>query len=115
MDDRREIDQRPFHPDRCRQLTRIRRIFESQGYTLSVFAELGAVCDGSRPLDSPLDMAALLRRTAQASPLNTLVRLFALARTVPEAAARVALDPLDLEELLAVGLLEWKDQRSKGR
>ena len=67
MDDRREIDQRPFHPDRCRQLTRLRRIFESHGYTLSVFAEWGAVGDGSGPLDCPLNIAALLRAFQLAS------------------------------------------------
>ena len=91
----------PFKFDGCGDLSRLRRALEDNGYTQSSLAKTTEIDDSNRPMD-PL---AVLRRTAGGAPYDALVRLFALAQTVPEAAARAALAPVELEQVLALGLL----------
>lgn len=51
------------------------------------------------------DLAGVARQLHGADPLTTLVRLFVLGEPVPEAAARVALDPLPADRACWAGLL----------
>ena len=55
---------------------------------------------------SATDLPLYLRRLANPTPLHTLIRLFALHSTVPVADARRAFDPLPIEEVAALGLVE---------
>ncbi|HUT32669.1 MAG TPA: methyltransferase [Planctomycetota bacterium] len=93
--------QRLFHLDRCGDLCLLRRAFEAAGLAEEAVART-LLADRSGKV---LDAAAALRRTADPTPVNTLLRLFVLARHVPEATARAALAPADLDALVASGLL----------
>ncbi len=99
------MDENPFRLDDGGDLTLLRRTLEDKGYTRSALADLVSPGEGTRPLDTTLDVAAAIRRTAGSAPLHTLVRLFVLARAVPEEAVRDALTPVDTDTLVAVGLL----------
>ena len=52
------------------------------------------------------DLPLYLRRVAEPTPINTLVRLFVLDRTVDPARAAAAFSPLDLNDLRELGLIE---------
>ncbi len=52
------------------------------------------------------DLPLYLRRVEAPTPINTLVKLFVLDRSVDEARARQAFAPLDLEAVIDTGLLE---------
>ena len=52
------------------------------------------------------DLPLYRRRLAEPTPLHTLIKLFALHATVPEADARRAFDPLPIDDLAALGLVE---------
>ena len=52
------------------------------------------------------DLPLYLRRLAAPTPINTLVKLFALDRSVDAASAREAFAPLDLEDVIDIGLVE---------
>ena len=87
-------------------ITALREVLDRHGFT------------GSRGVDaigSPLpfgkshlrdDLPLYLRRLAAPTPLNTLVKLFMLDRTVDAATAREAFAPLALEEVIDIGLVE---------
>jgi len=92
----------PFRLDRAGDLAPLRRALEEAGYTESAVAKTVLLDETGKPLD----VAPLLRRTEQMSPYNTLLRLFVLARPVPEPCARDALAPARLEPLVELGLLE---------
>jgi len=96
----------PFRLERCGDLTLLRRSLEEKGYTQQAVAELVDPGRPPNPLESLLDVAAVLRRTVGPLPLHTLVRLFVLARPVPDEAARAAFSPIDVEHLAAIGLLK---------
>jgi hypothetical protein len=52
------------------------------------------------------DMPLYLRRVAAPTPINTLVKLFVLDRSVDEARAAAAFAPLDLDAVRDLGLIE---------
>ena len=92
----------PFRLERCGDLAPLRGALESAGYDQSALAGTVKLDDSSESLDVP----ALVLRTAERSPYNTLVRLFILALSVPEQAARDAVAPMKLESLVELGLLQ---------
>ena len=96
-----EHQRSPFRVGRGGDLSKLRPALDAAGYTQTSLAKKVLSNESGRPLDVP----ALLRRTAEPSPYNTLLRLFVLARPVAEEAARAALEPAELEPLTAVGLL----------
>jgi methylase of polypeptide subunit release factors len=55
-----------------------------------------------------IDLPVLLRLTASGSPAHNLIRLFKLGRELPVEAARSALAPLNLADLIDVGLLRQR-------
>ena len=61
---------------------------------------------GGSNFDKQTDLTAALFRTAETTPFHTLVRLFILAQSLPEAAVRDALHPLPLSDLFHIGLLK---------
>ncbi len=95
----------PFVLGLCGDLAPLRRALEANGYVRSALAETLDTGGARGALASPEDVEVVLRRTVGGSPYETLVRLFTLARAVPEAAARAALAPVELEHLEAIGLL----------
>ena len=52
------------------------------------------------------DLPLYLRRVAAPTPINTLIKLFVLDRSVDEARAAAAFAPLELDDLKAMGLIE---------
>ena len=106
----RDYERQPLRLGQSSDLEALRRALEANGYASS---SLGATLDtgGSRgPLGSPEDTDAVLRRTAGGAPYDTLVRLFALARAVPEEAARAAVAPVTLRHVMDLGLLERAEE-----
>ncbi|MBM4037675.1 MAG: methyltransferase [Planctomycetes bacterium] len=91
----------PFRLGLCGDLCLLRRAFEAAGLTEEALART-LLADRSGKV---LDPAAALRRTAEPTHVNTLLRLFVLACPVPEAAARAALAPADPDALATGGLL----------
>lgn len=100
---REPVTHGPFRPEQGGDLTLLRRVLEDAGYTESSLAE-------TAPLNNitgrPSDIAVVMRRTAEASSYNSLVRLFLTGCALPEIEARVAVAPMELEALLSVGLLK---------
>jgi methylase of polypeptide subunit release factors len=91
-----------FRLDQCGDLTPLRQALETAGYTQSALTETVVRHDHTGRFDT----SVLLRRTAPPTPYNILVRLFFLAQPVPVLAARSALTPMPLEQLMAIGLLK---------
>jgi SAM-dependent methyltransferase len=91
----------PFRIDSCEKLQDLPRILMDRGY---VESELARTL-GGEDIDSQADLAAALLRTESPSAYHTLVRLFLLARSLPEAAVAEALKPLRLSDLIDAGLL----------
>jgi len=96
----------PFRLDRCPDPVPLRRALEEAGYTESSISKTVLMDDSGQPMD----LAAVLHRTAAASPYNTLIRLFVLGRPVSEEAVRNALAPAGLEELAAPGLIKLEEE-----
>jgi methylase of polypeptide subunit release factors len=92
----------PFRFNQCADLAPLRRVLEEAGYVESALAKTVTL---DTVTGRPSEISVVLRRTAEVSPYNSLIRLFLLAHAVPEETARAALVPVDLEQLLAVGLL----------
>jgi SAM-dependent methyltransferase len=92
----------PFRLHQCNDLAPLRQALQAAGYTHEALAQIAR----RRYRSEPLDMPAILRRTATPTPFHTLVYLFFLGQTVSVEATRVALAPMALDELLAVGLLQ---------
>jgi methylase of polypeptide subunit release factors len=92
----------PFVLDQGGDLTLLRRACEAAEYT---FASIGSALflnEGGVPMAVP----ASLRRTTGGTQLDTLLRLFLLAQPAPAEAARAAVAPAKLDDLLALGLLQ---------
>lgn len=100
-DSDRPLERTPFRLHEPVDLTPLRRRLEEAGYTETAISRL--LLEGHS--GKALDLASAMRRTAGADPFHTLVRLFVLARTMPEGAIRAAIAPAKVEDLVAVGLL----------
>jgi len=101
-----DVETRVFRLDRCGDLAPLRGALERAGYTEATVAELVLTNESGKPLQT----AALLRRTADPSPLNTLVRLFVLARPVAEAQVGAVVAPASVSSLCEAGLLRRHEQ-----
>jgi hypothetical protein len=89
----------------------LRQIFEREGYTSSgVTAAFGE--DGTFTRD-PLDVPVYLRRLEQGTKLATLIKLFLLDVAVPTKEAARALEPLTLERVEAMGLVERRGKETR--
>jgi len=86
---------------------RLRGVLSSRGYLEADLDGVLGVAFGPSHLRS--DLPLYERRLAAPTPLHTLMRLFGLYVAVPEGEARAAFEPLDLEAVEAMGLLERGD------
>ena len=91
----------PLRMERCPDLSALRQAMRDAGYVESAMAQRLLAHKSTEPLDS----AVMLRRTADPTPCNTLVRLFALAASVPAAALEGILGADLVRTLGDVGLL----------
>jgi methylase of polypeptide subunit release factors len=96
----------PFWPDRAGDLSSLREALRAAGFTEKAVND---VLEGRN--DRIIDLQCALRRTAEASPFHSLLRLFILGVAVDEEAARLALFPADVECLIDSGLIERADDR----
>jgi methylase of polypeptide subunit release factors len=90
----------PLQMDRAPDLVPLGNALREAGYT----EESVAGCVLLEGTDKALDLQAALARTAEPTPLHTLVRLFVLAQPVSEAQARKALGAMDCAALEKIGL-----------
>lgn len=95
----------PFDLDYPVDIELFRRILREMGYTTEAIGETMDLDEPAGPLSRDIDVHALLRRTEESTPYNTLVRLFILARPVSTNDAGKILEPFRLEDLMALGLL----------
>lgn len=93
--------QDPFCIDACGNLGPLRRALTDAGYSETAVSKIVLLADTGKPVGT----AAVLERMAEHVPLHTLIRLFVLARAVPEDDAREALGPVTIEQILEIGLL----------
>jgi methylase of polypeptide subunit release factors len=91
----------PFRPDRGGDFSLLREALRRAGFTEGAVND---VLEGRN--DRMIDVQCALRRTSEASPFHSLVRLFILAVAVKEEAARAALLPAEVECLIDSGLIE---------
>jgi len=100
---------RGLPPDARRRLARLREIFDAVGYMgPAARAALGAELGPSyRRVDLPL----YLQRLAARTPLNTLIKLFGLYLWVDESELVAAVEPLEPDDLIALGLIERSDRQ----
>jgi len=96
---------RPFRLQQGDDFTPLRQALAATGYTQSALAETVLRHDHT----ARLDVCVMLRRTASPTPYNTLVRLFLLGQAVSVDAARAAVAPMPLDQLMASGLLKRTD------
>ncbi len=96
----------PFSDSAASFVTPLREVLVRHGFTGTGVADaLGTPLPfGKSHLRD--DLPLYLRRVEGAAPINTLVKLFVLDRSVDESRARQAFAPLDLEDVIALGLLE---------
>lgn len=99
----------PFNLDHPLDVSLLRETLAGKGYVQAALAETMNLDAPEGPLARKADVYAILRRTEKISPYNTLIRLFILGMVVTEDAARDALDPVGLEDLLETGLLRRDD------
>jgi SAM-dependent methyltransferase len=87
-------------------ITKLREVLDRHGFTAnSVVDALGSPLPlGKSHLRD--DLPLYLRRIKAPTPINTLVKLFVLDRGVDQASARQAFAPLDLEDVIEMGLVE---------
>jgi hypothetical protein len=102
MDDSLQQDTGPFRLNRYDDFSRLRRVLEDAGYTSSA---VSATVGMDNLTGRSCDRAVALRRTAAASPYNTLIRLFLMCQPAAEDAVQAALAPMDPKPLFEVGLL----------
>ncbi|MBN2271777.1 MAG: methyltransferase [Sedimentisphaerales bacterium] len=94
-----------FDMDRPLKGEAFKKVVADAGYSQTALAEtLGISCAHERQ-----DVDVVYRRVRADSPYNILVRLFWLGRAVSESAIHKILPGLDIEELMAVGLLSRED------
>lgn len=95
--DSRNRSDTPFRLKRAVDLRRLRDILNAAGFTRAALGEV--VKHGL------IDLPVLMRLTAAGSQAHNLIRLFKLGQAVPIEAARVALAPMSLADLIDLGLL----------
>lgn len=90
-------------PERHDDIARLRSALEAHGYLRPEAAEALGVPFGSEP--RRVDLPLYVRRLAAPTPLNALIKLFALHVPVPDAEARAALAPLPLDAAQELGVV----------
>ena len=94
----------PFWPDRGGDLPSLREALRRAGFDERALSD---ILEGRS--DRQIDLQCALRRAAEASPFQTLLRLFILGVAVDEGAACLALLPAEVECLIDGGLIERTD------
>jgi len=96
-------------------IRQLRSILEQHGYTgTAVVDALGtALPFGKSHMRD--DMPLYLHRLAAPSPINTLIKLFVLDRSVDASRAAQAFAPLDLDQVREIGLIEDGPRGIKAR
>ena len=84
----------------------LRSVLDRHGFTTGAVVEaLGTALPFGKAHQRD-DLPLYLRRVAAPTPINTLVKLFALDRSVDANRAAQAFAPLDLDDLRDLGLIE---------
>ena len=87
-------------------IRQLRAVLEQHGFTgTAVVDALGSALPFGKAHQRD-DMPLYLHRVAAPTPINTLIKLFVLDRSVDEARAAQAFAPLDLDRLRDIGLIE---------
>ena len=96
----------PLNASNIAVLAGLREVLDRHGFTSGATLEaLGPPLPfGKSHLRD--DLPFYLRRLEAPTPINTLVKLFVLDRSVDESRARQAFAPLSLEDVVEIGLLE---------
>jgi len=86
-----------FRMDLAGELRRLRDALVRAGFTKAAFDELSK--------HGVIDLPVLVRLTASGSPAHNLIRLFKLGQSLPIEAVRAALAPIQVTDLVDLGLL----------
>ena len=95
----------PLNFENTAAVRQLRKVLEHHGFSGSaVIDALGSALPFGKSHHRD-DMPLYLRRVAAPTPLNTLIKLFLLDRSVDAARAAAAFAPLDLDDLRDLGLI----------
>ena len=96
----------PLNASHTSVIAALREVLDRHGYTgAAAMDALGPPLPfGKAHLRD--DLPFYLRRLEAPTPINTLVKLFVLDRSVDESRARQAFAPLDLDDVIELGLIE---------
>src|SRR5271169_5944541 len=94
------FDVGPFRPGRLDDFSALRESFRRADFTEAAVKE---IIEGKN--DHNLDLQFVVRRTAESSPLHSLLRLFVLGLPLSVDTARSALSPAEVERLIDIGLI----------
>ena len=95
----------PLRVSNLKAIATLRSILDRHGFTGAAVGEaIGSPLFGSAHLRD--DLPIYLRRIDAPTPLNTLIKLFVLDRSVDESRARQAVAPLELDDVRDMGLIE---------
>jgi hypothetical protein len=96
----------PLRLDDPSVIQSLRAVLDGHGFTgTGVVDALGPALASTRAHMRD-DLPLYLRRVSAPTPLNTLIKLFVLDRSVDEARAAAAFAPLDLDAIRELGLIE---------
>lgn len=94
----------PFRLEQAGDGTVLREALRAAGFREEALSDVL-----QRRSERGIDVAYVMRRTAEASSFHSLVRLFVLGLTLPLQAVRVALSPAALDWAMGSGLLEREE------
>ena len=96
----------PLRVSNLQAITTLRSVLDRHGFTGPAVGEAigSALPFGKAHLRD--DLPVYLRRIEAPTPLNTLIKLFVLDRSVDEARAMQAVAPLEVDDLREMGLIE---------
>jgi SAM-dependent methyltransferase len=95
----------PLNFENTAAVRQLRKVLEHHGFTGSaVIDALGSALPFGKQHQRD-DLPLYLRRVTAPTPINTLIKLFVLDRSVDEARAAAAFAPLDLDDLRDLGLI----------
>ena len=104
----------PLRVSNLSTIASLRSVLDRHGFTSTAVGDaIGAALFGQAHRRD--DLPVYLRRLESPTPLNTLIKLFALDRGVDQSRAAQALAPLDLDDLREMGLIEDGPRGIKAR
>lgn len=113
--DAKNVFDGPLNPSQAHAVAEFRRVLDTHGFAGPAVPEALGKALPVAAFHRREDLPLYQRRLAAPTPINVLIKLFVLDRWVDEAAARMAIAPLALEDVRTMGLVEEGPRGVKAR